>query len=83
MLSYYREDCLYLRHMARLLIRQSTSKTNNNTIMEEIIKNIKAQIAAIEADIDKTGNKAAMARVRKATLALEKLGKEFRKVSVK
>lgn len=51
--------------------------------MEEIIKNIKTQIAAIEADIDKTGNKAAMARVRKATLALEKFGKEYRKVSVK
>ena len=55
----------------------------NIIIMEEIIKNIKAQIAAIEADIDKTGNKAAMARVRKATLALEKFGKEYRKVSVK
>ena len=52
-------------------------------IMEEIIKNIKAQIAAIEADIDKTGNKAVMARVRKATLALEKFGKEYRKVIVK
>lgn len=51
--------------------------------MEEIIKNIKAQIAAIEADIDKTGNKAVMARVRKATLALEKFGKEYRKVIVK
>ena len=69
--------------MKRLPVRQSNSKTNHSNIMEEIIKNIKAQIAAIEADIDKTGNKAAMARVRKATLALEKLGTEFRKVSVK
>ena len=51
--------------------------------MEEIIKNIKSQIAAIEADIDKTGSKAVMARVRKATLALEKFGKEYRKVIVK
>lgn len=51
--------------------------------MEEIIKGIKEGIAAISADIDKTGNKAAMARVRKATLVLEKLGKEYRKASLK
>lgn len=51
--------------------------------MEEIIAKIKEQIAAVCADIDKVGNKAAQARVRKATLALEKLGKEYRKISVK
>ena len=51
--------------------------------MEAIIAKIKAEIAAIEADIDKVANKAARARVRKATLALEKLGKEYRKISVK
>ncbi|MBO4427753.1 MAG: histone H1 [Bacteroidales bacterium] len=51
--------------------------------MEKLIKDIKAQLAAISADIDKVENKAAKARVRKATLALEKLGKEYRKVSVK
>jgi hypothetical protein len=51
--------------------------------MEAVIAKIKEQIAAITADIDKKGNKAAQARVRKATLALEKLGKEYRKVSVK
>jgi hypothetical protein len=50
--------------------------------MQEIIAKIKEQIAAIEADIDKVGNKAAQARVRKATLALEKLGKEYRKASL-
>ena len=51
--------------------------------MEKIIAEIKAQIAAICADIDKVDNKAAKARVRKATLALEKVGKEYRKESVK
>ena len=51
--------------------------------MESIIAKIKEQLDAIKADIDKVGNKAAQARVRKATLALEKLGKEYRKVSVK
>ena len=51
--------------------------------MEKIIAQIKEQIAAIEKDIDKVDNKAARARVRKATLALEKIGKEYRKVSVK
>ena len=44
---------------------------------------IKEQIAAICADIDKVDNKAAKARVRKATLALEKAAKEYRKESVK
>lgn len=51
--------------------------------MEKLVKEIKAQVAAILADIDKVDNKAAKARVRKATLALEKIGKEYRKVSVK
>lgn len=50
--------------------------------MKEIIEGIKAQIAIIEADIDKEGVKAASARVRKATLQLEKLGKQYRKASV-
>ena len=50
--------------------------------MEAIIAKIKEQIAAIEKDIDKVDNKAAKARVRKATIALEKLGKEYRKASL-
>lgn len=51
--------------------------------MEKTIAEIKAQIEAILADIDKTENKAAKARVRKATLELEKAGKAYRKESVK
>ena len=47
--------------------------------MEELVKNIKASVEAILADIDKLDNKSAMARVRKATLELEKLGKVYRK----
>ena len=50
--------------------------------MAELINRIKAQVAAISADIDKVENKAARARVRKATLMLEKLGKEYRKESI-
>ena len=50
--------------------------------MTELINRIKAQAAAISADIDKAENKAARARVRKATLMLEKLGKEYRKESI-
>lgn len=34
--------------------------------MEQIIADMKAQIGAILADIDKTDNKAAQARVRKS-----------------
>ena len=37
---------------------------------------------ALKADIVKEGNKAAAARARKATLQLEKLGKEYRKASI-
>ena len=51
--------------------------------MEELIKSIKAEMEAISADIDKVDNKAARARVRKATLMLEKLGKVYRKESMK
>lgn len=50
--------------------------------MKQLIEDIKAQIAIISADIDKESVKAASARVRKATLALEKLGKEYRKRSI-
>jgi len=50
--------------------------------MEKLIADIKTQIGAILSDIDKVDNKAAKARVRKATLALEKLGKEYRKATV-
>lgn len=51
--------------------------------MTELINNMKAQIEAILADIDKTDNAAARLRVRKATLELEKLGKSYRKESLK
>ena len=50
--------------------------------MEQLIKDIKAAMEAVTADIDKVENGAARARVRKATLQLEKLGKEYRKQSV-
>ena len=51
--------------------------------MEKLVKEIKAEMEAISADIDKLANKADKARVRKASLALEKLFKTYRKESVK
>lgn len=60
-----------------------TQTIKNNKIMTELINAIKAQMAAISADIDKVENKSAAMRVRKATLELEKLGKQYRKESVK
>jgi len=52
--------------------------------MNEVIAKINETVAALQVDLAKAadGNKAAAARARKATLELEKLGKEFRKVSV-
>lgn len=51
--------------------------------MKELAANIKALVEQIAEDIEKVeNNKAAAARVRKATLQLEKVGKEFRKASV-
>ena len=52
--------------------------------MKEIIAKIDAVVDALKIDLAKAaaGNKAAAARARKATLELEKLGKEFRKVSI-
>ena len=60
-----------------------TQTIKNNKIMTELINAIKAQMAAISADIDKVDNAAARLRVRKATLELEKLGKQYRKETVK
>lgn len=53
--------------------------------MEELIKKINAEMDAFKADAElqvEKGNKAAGTRARKATLALEKLLKEFRKLSL-
>lgn len=51
--------------------------------MKELIEKINELVDVIKADIDKSeSNKAAAARVRKATLELEKVAKEYRKVSV-
>lgn len=49
--------------------------------MEKMIAEMKSIMKDITADIDK-GNKASEARVRKGTLALEKLGKVYRKKSI-
>ncbi|MGN1215437.1 MAG: histone H1 [Candidatus Cryptobacteroides sp.] len=52
--------------------------------MKETIKKITETVAVLQVELAKAaeGNKAAAARARKATLELEKLGKEFRKQSV-
>lgn len=54
--------------------------------MKELVENINAHMEAFRTDADKfvnDGNKSAGVRARKATLALEKLMKQFRKESVK
>lgn len=54
--------------------------------MKELIDNINAHIETFKAESAKfaeEGNKSAGVRARKASLALEKLFKEFRKESVK
>ncbi len=56
---------------------------NNCSKMEELIEKINAAVKDLTEDLERSKtNKAAAARVRKATLVLEKLGKEYRKASV-
>ncbi|HIB38436.1 histone H1 [Mesonia sp.] len=53
--------------------------------MKELIENIKTEFEAFDKDAQaqlESGNKAAGTRARKSSLALEKLLKEFRKVSI-
>lgn len=53
--------------------------------MKELIENIQSTYESFQTDADsqlESGNKAAGTRARKSSLALEKLLKEFRKVSV-
>lgn len=53
--------------------------------MKELIENVAALYAAFSKDATaqaENGNKAAGARARKASLAIEKAMKEFRKVSL-
>lgn len=52
--------------------------------MKETIAKINEVMSVLQAELAKAaeGNKAAAARARKATLELEKLGKEFRKQSI-
>lgn len=53
--------------------------------MKDLIEKINAEFEAFQTDAAaqvENGNKAAGTRARKATLALEKLLKEFRKVSL-
>ena len=52
--------------------------------MEKLIKSMQAEIDCLSNDLTKaTTTKAAAARARKSTLELAKLGKQFRKDSVK
>ena len=50
--------------------------------MQEIINQMMATMDAIKADIEKADNKAAQARVRKATVEFEKLGKAYRRATI-
>ncbi len=56
-----------------------------NTTMKELIEKIGAEFEAFKADAElqlEKSNKAAGTRARKSSLDLEKLLKEFRKVSL-
>ncbi len=60
-------------------------KIFNKEHMKELIENIQSTIESFQTDANlqlESGNKAAGTRARKSSLALEKLLKEFRKVSV-
>ena len=53
--------------------------------MKELIENVQSTYESFESDAKsqlESGNKAAGTRARKSSLALEKLLKEFRKVSL-
>lgn len=52
--------------------------------MKETIAKMNEVMAALQVELAKAGegNKAAASRSRKMTLELEKLGKEFRKISI-
>lgn len=52
--------------------------------MKKVIAQIDGVLDALKVDLAKAaeGNKAAAARARKATILLEKLGKDFRKASI-
>lgn len=52
--------------------------------MKDTVVKFNEVVTALQADFTKAleGNKAAAARARKATLELEKLGKQFRKESI-
>ena len=51
--------------------------------MQELIAKMNETMSAIQADLNKEGNKAAQARVRKLTLEFEKLGKAYRRITRK
>ena len=51
--------------------------------MEELIAKMNETMAAIQADLNKVGNKAAQARVRKLTKKKKKLGKSYRRETCK
>jgi hypothetical protein len=60
-------------------------KLNNNRKMEELVNKIKAEFEAFATNANlqiEKANKSAGTRARKSSLDLEKLLKEFRKVSV-
>lgn len=49
--------------------------------LNEVKQALLAEVEALKNDLLKDNNKAASARCRKSTLMLEKLGKEYRKLS--
>ncbi|SMC46689.1 Histone H1-like protein Hc1 [Moheibacter sediminis] len=72
---------MQINNILNLLNSQSIKKNN----MKEIVEKINSEFEAFKADAElqsEKGNKAAGTRARKSSLAIEKLLKEFRKVSL-
>ena len=55
----------------------------SNVELRRLVENIKSVVEDIYVDIDKVDNKAAKRRVRTKSVKLEKLFKEYRKISLK
>lgn len=76
---------LYLQPTLSHCLIQSIVKLNYYRKMEELVKKVKAEFDAFVTDATlqlEKGNKAAGTRARKSSLELEKMLKEFRKVSL-
>jgi len=75
----------YCRYLDKITILSSFKINQNTNLMKELIENLQTTYESFESDAKlqlESGNKSAGTRARKSSLALEKLLKEFRKISI-